>query len=131
MGVGSRAEYDSTLNEKAISAAISKLTSNVIENLLHNPWRSYILSYESNSYIIAGGKSQGVKVNDTFGVYKRGKAIRNPQTGMMVELPAQLIGKVRVASLMGSDPNNEISLCTVEVGDIPKTGFEEYYIQEL
>lgn len=130
MGVGSRAEYDSTLNEKAISAAISKLTSNVIENLLHNPWRSYILSYESNSYIIAGGKSQGVKVNDTFGVYKRGKAIRNPQTGMMVELPAQLIGKVRVASLMGSDPNNEISLCTVEVGDIPKTGFEEYYIQE-
>jgi len=131
MGVGSRADYDSTLNEKAIGAAISKLTSNVIENLLQNPWRSYVLSYESNNYIIAGGKSQGVKVNDIFGVYKRGKAIRNPQTSMMVELPAQLIGKVRVVSLMGSDPNNEISLCTVEAGDIPKTGFEEYYIQEL
>jgi curli biogenesis system outer membrane secretion channel CsgG len=131
LGVGSRAEYDSTLNEKAIGAAIAKLTSNVIENLLHNPWRSYILSYENNSYIIAGGKSQGVRVNDSFGVYKRGKAVRNPQTGMMVELPAQLIGKIKVISFMGSDPNNELSLCTVEAGDIPKTGFEEYYIQEL
>ena len=131
MGVGSRAEYDSTLNEKAIGAAISKLTSNVIENLLHNPWRSYILSYESNSYIIAGGKSQGVKANDTFGVYKRGKAVRNPQTGMIVELPAQLIGKLRVISLTGTDTNNEVSFCTIEAGDIPKTGFEEYYIQEL
>lgn len=91
MGVGSRAEYDSTLNEKAIGAAISKLTSNVIENLLHNPWRSYILSYENDGYLIAGGKSQGVAVNDMFGVYKRGKAVRNPQTGMMIELPAQLV----------------------------------------
>jgi len=131
MGVGSRADYDSTLNEKAISAAISKLTSNVIENLLHNPWRSYILAYEGGNYVIAGGKSQGLRVNDTFGVYKRGKAVRNPQTGMMVELPPQSVGKLRVVSLMGGDPNNELSACMVETGDIPKTGFEEYYIQEL
>jgi hypothetical protein len=131
MGVGDRAGYDSTLNDKAIGAAISKLVSNVIENLLHNPWRSYILAYENNSYIIAGGKSQGIKANDTFGVYKRGKAIRNPQTGMMVELPAQLIGKIKVASLTGDDPNNEISICNIDSGNIPKTNLEEYYIQEL
>jgi curli biogenesis system outer membrane secretion channel CsgG len=131
MGVGGRAGYDSTLNDKAIGAAISKLVSNVIENLLHNPWRSYILAYENDSYIIAGGKSQGININDAFGVYKRGKAIRNPQTGMVVELPAQLVGKIRVASLTGSDPNNEISICNVDSGNIPKTNFEEYYIQEL
>jgi curli biogenesis system outer membrane secretion channel CsgG len=130
MGVGDRAGYDSTLNDKAIGAAISKLVSNVIEKLLHNPWRSYILACENNAYIIAGGKSQGINVNDTFGVYKRGKAIRNPQTGMMVELPAQLVGKIKVASLTGNDPNNEISICGVDSGDIPKTGFEEYYVQE-
>lgn len=131
MGVGDRAGYDSTLNDKAIGAAISKLVSNVIENLLHNPWRSYILAYENNAFIIAGGKSQGIQTGDTFGVYKRGKSIRNPQTGMMVELPAQLIGKIKVSSLTGNDPNSEISICNVESGIMPKTDFEEYYIQEL
>jgi curli biogenesis system outer membrane secretion channel CsgG len=131
MGVGARAGYDSTLNDKVIGAAISKLVSNVIENLLHNPWRSYILAYENNGYIIAGGKSQGIQINDKFGVYKRGKAIRNPQTSMMIELPAQLIGNIRVVSLTGSDPNNEISICNVDSGNIPKTDFEEFYIQEL
>jgi len=40
MGVGGRAGYDSTLNDKAISAAISKLVNNVVENLLEKPWRS-------------------------------------------------------------------------------------------
>lgn len=131
MGVGARADYDSTLNDKAISAAISKLVNNVIENLLHDPWRSYILAYENNNYIIAGGKSQGVQVNDTFGVYRRGKAVRNPQTGMMIELPAQFIGKIKVISLSSSDPNSEISLCSAEFGNIPMTGFEDYYVQEM
>ncbi len=130
MGVGGRAGYDSTLNDKAIGAAISKLVSNVIENLLHNPWRSYILAYENDSYIIAGGKSQGININDTFGIYKRGKSIRNPQTGMMIELPAQLMGNIRVASLAGTDPNNEISVCVVESGSAPKANFEEYFVQE-
>lgn len=131
MGVGGRAGYDSTLNDQAIAAAISKLVSNVVENLLHNPWRSYILAYENNGYLIAGGKSQGIKKDDVFAVYRRGKAVRNPQTGMTIELPGQLVGRIRVFGSVGTDSNNEISVCSAIEGDLPKDKFDEYYIEEL
>jgi len=131
MGVGARADYDSTLNDKAVSAAISKLVSNVVENLLDKPWRAYILSYEDGSYTISGGKSQGIQVGDVFGVYKKGKRVKNPQTNMFIDLPGQLIGKLKVTTVLsGNDPANEISLCSKVNGDIPVNNFAELYIQE-
>ncbi len=131
MGVGARAGYDSTLNDKVISAAISKLVNNVIESLLDKPWRSYILSYDGGNYIISGGKSQGIRKDDVFGVYKKGKKVKNPQTNMFIELPGKLVGKVRVQTLAGDNPSNEISLCSAASGDLPVDNFSEYYIQEI
>jgi len=129
-GVGGRAGYDSTLNDKAISAAISKLVSNIVGNLLEKPWRSYILSYQDGMYIIAGGKSQGIREGDMFGVYQRGKRVLNPQTNMMIELPSKLTGTIKVNSSIGTDPLNEVSTCSVLSGDFPKANFEEFFVQQ-
>ncbi|SPF31387.1 Curli production assembly/transport component CsgG [Syntrophobacter sp. SbD1] len=130
IGVGGRAGYDSTLNDKAISAAISQLVNNVISNLLNKPWRSYVLACEGGQYIIAGGKAQGLLIGDQFTVYKQNKKVKNPQTGMMIELPGQPIGEIQVTSVTGSDPNNEVSLCTKVSGNIPTSNLDELYIQE-
>lgn len=131
MGVGDRAAYDSSLNDKAISAAISKLVNNIIESLLDKPWRSYILAYQDNSYVISGGKSQGIRKDDTFGVYKKGQKVKNPQTNMIIELPGELVGKIIVHTLAGDNPNNEISLCSVSSGNLPQNNFSDYYIQDI
>ena len=48
--------YDSTLNDKVISAAISKLINNIIENLTEKPWRTYILDFSDEILTIAGGE---------------------------------------------------------------------------
>ncbi len=130
LGVGGRAGYDSTLNDKAISAAISKLVSNIVGNLLEKPWRSYVLSYQDGMYIIAGGKFQGIREGDIFGVYQRGKRVLNPQTNMMIELPSKLVGTIKVNSSIGSDPLSEVSLCSVVTGGLPKTNFEELFVQQ-
>lgn len=131
MGFGGRAGFDYTLNDKVISAAISKLVNNIIENLLDKPWRSYVLSYDKGYYIIAGGKTQGVSKGDVFNVYLRGRKVKNPQTGSMIELPGQIVGKIRVESLMGSSPSDEICMCSIVTGDIPKDRFDHLYVQEL
>ena len=130
LGVGGRAGYDSTLNDKAISAAISKLVSNIVGNLLQKPWRSYILSYQDGMYIIAGGKSQGIRDDDIFSVHQKGKRVLNPQTNMMIELPSRLIGTIKVHSSIGSDPINEVSMCSVLSGDLPKENYEGFFIQQ-
>jgi len=130
LGAGTTAEYDATLNDKVISAAIGKLVNNISENLLEKPWRSYILSFEDNNYLIAGGKLQGIKEGDVFTVYKRGKIINNLQTGIPIELPGKEVGKVKVQSLIPGDVTTELSVCIKETGEIPATNFTEFYIQE-
>jgi len=130
LGMGGRASYDSSLDDKAISAAISKLVNNVVENLLDKPWRSYILTMEGGQYIIAGGRSQGISEGDVFGVYRRGKKVKNPQTNMLIELPGQYIGKLQVVAMTGTTPNDEISFCYSAGGNIPMNNFAELYVQE-
>jgi curli biogenesis system outer membrane secretion channel CsgG len=129
MGVGERAGYDYTLNDKVISAAISKLVNNIVENLLEKPWRSFILSHDQGKYIIAGGKSQGISKGDIFSVYLRGKKVKNPQTGIVIELPGQVIGKIKVENLMGNSQNDEISVCSPISGDIPTEKLDQLYLQ--
>jgi len=117
-GVGQHTGYDSTLNDKAVSAAISGVVDGVMHNLLSKPWRSYVLSVDGDTVIIAGGKKQGLKVGDIFGVYQQGKSIKNPQTGMMVELPGSKIASIRVTSQFGSAYTDEGSQCEIINGDL-------------
>ena len=130
LGVGKTAEYDATLNDKVISAAISKLANNIVEHLLDKPWRSYILSFQDNNYIIAGGQLQGLREGDLFNVYQKGKKVVNPQTSVEIELPGKQIGQIKVISIIPGDVNTEVSLCTKIAGDIPVNNFSEYYVQE-
>lgn len=131
LGIGGKAGYDATLSDKAISAAISQLVENIINKCMDKPWRSYLLSVDDGTYVISGGKSQGLAAGDVFSVYKKGKTVKNPQTGMMVELPGTRLGEVTVVSTYGDTPETEISFCTYsgEKLDAEKLA-DEYYIME-
>ena len=128
MGIGGQAGFDATLSDKAISAAISQLVENVINKCTDKPWKSYILSVEDGNYIISGGTSQGLAAGDIFNVYLKGKVVKNPQTGMDVELPGKKIGVVTVTMSVGDTPENEISFCTYEGEDINTEQLSNYYI---
>jgi len=131
MGYGERTDYDATLNDQAISIAISKLVENIINNCMNKPWKSYFLSYDENGIFISGGKTQGLRTGDIFDVLERGKSVKNPQTGMMMELPGKKAGKIKVDFMGGNDPQNEFSLVSFIEGSIDKTNIENYYIQEI
>ncbi|PNU18642.1 curli production assembly protein CsgG [Geothermobacter hydrogeniphilus] len=128
MGVGKRAGFDGTLGDKAIAAAIGKMVSNVVENLMDKPWRAYLLDIQDGMYFISGGASQGIMEGDTFKVFKKGKTIKNPQTGLPLELPGTEIASIKVAQIIGKDGRNEVSLCRVEKGTIP-TDFSQLYVE--
>lgn len=131
MGLGERADYDATLSDKAISAAISKLVENIINNCMDRPWKSYFLTYDENGIIISGGKSQGIKVGDYYEVVEKGKSIKNPQTGMMMELPGKTVGKIKVDVIGGDTAQNEFSMVSFTEGGIDKQNLNNYYIKEI
>ena len=128
LGFGESAGFDATLSDKAISAALSQLVDNIVAKCMNNPWRSYVLSVEDGSYLISGGASQGLAAGDKFNVYAKGKTVKNPQTGMDVELPGTKVGEVTVVSSFGDTPENELSFCTYEGEAIDVENLANYYI---
>ena len=130
MGIGGTAGYDATLSDKAISAALSQLVENIINKCMDKPWRSYILSVEDGTYIISGGASQGLVTGDKFNVYKKGKVVKNPQTGMDVELPGTKIGEITILSSFGDTPETELSFCTYEGEILDVENLMNYYIMD-
>jgi len=133
MGVGGKAGYNGQLNDKAIDAAISDLTSNIIENMLDKPWKGYILGYEDGSLITSGGKSQNIKAGDKFDLYKEGKKVKNPQTNMMMNLPGKKIATIEIEATIGDTPDTEVSLASIIDGNlksyIDSKDYSKLYIQ--
>jgi len=134
MGVGDKAGYNGQLNDKAIDAAISDLTSNIIENMLDKPWRGYILGYEDGNLITSGGASQNIKAGDRFDLFKEGKKVKNPQTNMMMNLPGKKIATIEIEATLGDTPDTEVSLASVVEGNIQpyieSKDYSKLYIQE-
>ena len=131
MGLGERADYDATLSDKAISAAISKLVENIVNNCMDKPWKSYFLAYDEDGILISGGGSQGISIGDTFRVVSKGKMVKNPQTGMMIELPGKTVGKIKVELTGGHTPENEYSIVSFVEGGIDQENLNHYYIKEI
>ncbi len=128
LGVGGTAGFDATLSDRAISAALSQLVQNIINKCMDKPWRSYILSSEDGTYIISGGASQGLSKGDKFNVYKKGKTVTNPQTGLKIELPGVKLGVVTIISSYGDTPDSEVSFCSYEGEQIILDDLSNYYI---
>ena len=129
-GIGGSAGYDATLSDKAISAALGQLVENIINKCMDKPWRSYFLSVEDGSYIISGGVSQGLASGDNFTVYKKGKTVTNPQTGMKIELPGTKVGTVSILQSIGDTPETEISFCSYDGEELDVNSLENYYISD-
>jgi curli biogenesis system outer membrane secretion channel CsgG len=131
MGFGESTDYDATLSDKAISAAISKLVENIINNCMDRPWKSYFLSYDENGIVISGGKSQGLKTGDIYEVVEKGKSVKNPQTGMLIELPGKSAGKIKIDFTGGDNPQTEFSMVSFTEGSIDKQNLSNYFIKEI
>jgi len=133
MGVGGKADYDATLSDKAISEAIGQLVENIINKCTNKPWRTFFLSFDADAQLIAGGASQGIKAGDKFVVKTKGKQVKNPQTGVMIELPGKSLGTVTVTETAGDTPETEFSFVSFS-GDsstIDTNKLADYYIEEI
>lgn len=129
-GMGGTQGYDATLSDKAISAAIEKLVDNIEKTCMDRPWKSYFLSYDKDGIIIAGGAKQGVKVGSVLPVYEKGKQVKNPQTGMMIELPGKQVAKITVLSTGGSTVTDEYAIVDFAEGSIDSAKIADYVIQD-
>ncbi len=121
LGLGDRADFDSTLNDKALSAAVANLLDKVMNTLSDKPWTSAILTVEGPNVLISGGQRQGLRVGDRLKVMRPGKVLKSPQTGFAVQTPHTQVSELEVVSFFGDAETNEGSLCRVVSGTAPTT----------
>jgi curli biogenesis system outer membrane secretion channel CsgG len=118
-GFGSRAGYDSTLNDKAISAAISDLMNNVLQKLHERRWTTDVLQVRGDQIFLSGGPSQGLKVGEQLGLEVRGETVTSGQSGLPLTLPSRSIGRLEIVSFFGDNPQAEGAIARLVQGQIP------------
>jgi len=129
-GFGSRSEYDATLNDRAIAAAISDVIDALVAKLADRPWRTDILQFQDGQVFISGGKSQGLRPGDELLVLEPGQTVKSAQTGFDVTLPPRQVGTLRVASLFGDTETNEGSVCELTSGSIDRTQLRKLFVAQ-
>ena len=130
LGLGGTSGFDATLSDKAISAAMSQLVENIINKCMDKPWRAYILTVDDGVYVVSGGTSQGIASGDVFNVYRKGKMVTNPQTGIKIEMPGTKVGTVTVTQCLGDTVDNEISMCRYNGEAVDSAKLLDYYISD-
>ncbi len=120
LGLGDRATFDSTLNDKALSASIANLLDKILNKLSDKPWTSSILAVEGDQVMISGGERQGLKMGDKLKVMIPGKVIKSPQTGFNIQLPHKQEGTLEIVGFFGNSETNEGSICKV-IDDVSPT----------
>ena len=130
LGYGSHATYDGTLNDKAISAAVSEVISQMVSKLADRPWKTSFLSIEPGTVAISGGATQGIKPGMEFVVKTQGKVVKSKQTGFDVQLPGQAIARIKVLSNFGDTPENEGSLVQVIQGSLAGQTIDSLSVEE-
>ncbi|TNC95863.1 MAG: hypothetical protein FD121_1284 [Gallionellaceae bacterium] len=129
-GYGSKADYDGSLNDRAIGAAISDLQVALMTKLQERPWRTDILKVSGNQLIISGGQRQGIKVGDHLSVMTQGETVKSGQTGFSITLPPTEIGKAKVISSFGDNESNEGSIAELVSGKASSTNGSVVFISE-
>ena len=132
MGVGGSASFDATLSDKAISQAIGQLVENIINKCTNSPWKTYFISSDADGTLIAGGASQGIKEGMKFAIKTKGKKVKNPQTGIMINLPGKQIGTATILSTGGDTPETEYSFVSVDTSEpINESTMNNYIIEQM
>ena len=130
VATGGKAGYDATLSDKAISGAIDQLVENIINKCTDKPWRTYLINADADGIIIAGGAAQGIRPGDTFTLYKRGKQVKNPQTGVSFYIAGKPVAQLRVESVDGDTPDTQYAIVSVVSGSFDKGALDNYYVQQ-
>lgn len=128
LGIGSTAQFDGTLTDKALSAAIIDVLEELSNTIQAREWRTDILAVENGQVYVSGGPSQGLHPGDHLIAMKAGRTVTSGQTGLGIELPATTVAELEVVSSFGSSELSEGSVTRVVSGALPDAGSNVYVV---
>lgn len=130
-GFGSRAGYDSTLNDRAIAAAIADTMTNVIRRLEERAWFTDVLRVDGSRVFITGGAAQGLRQGSELVVEMAGDVVISGQSGLPIALPGSEVARIRVESSFGDSAETEGSIASITSGSLQGFDLSRLRVMEI
>ncbi len=91
---------DTTPIGQATRAALTQAIDFICQRMEQLPWQSRVMEVDGREITITGGKNMNIKVGDTFDVYRRGKALVDPETGQTLGYRETRLGPMKITEVM-------------------------------
>lgn len=108
--------FRSTL-AKTFSRAMDKCVDWIVDNMEKLPWEGKVVSYKNGQVYLNAGSDSGIKLGDTFTVYKAGEELVDPDSGISLGVEETLAGQIQISKVMP-----KFSIATVLSGGAFKPG---------
>jgi curli biogenesis system outer membrane secretion channel CsgG len=118
LGLGTRAGYDETLEGDALRAAIVKFTNNIVEQVEKKPWSCRVADVDGQNIYLNAGSDSGIPIGMKMLVFRSGKEIRDPTSGLVIGNAETQIGEMKVTRYFGDDG----SVAVLTSGSMPSAG---------
>lgn len=118
LGLGTRAGYDESMEQEALRAAIVKFVNNIVAQVERKPWSCRVADAEGSSVYLNAGSESNVPLGKVLEVYKAGREIKDPTTGLVIGNTEEKIGEVKISRYFGEDG----SVAELIKGSLPSKG---------
>lgn len=78
---------------------VAKAVDHIIATLGNQPFRARVAAVEGKTIVINAGSNRGVTIGMTLAAMKKGKEIKDPDTGMVLEVSYTKTGTVKIDSV--------------------------------
>ena len=103
LGMGTKGGYDETLEGESLRAAIAKFVDNIIYQVNARPWSCRVAEVDENNIYLDAGQESNLKLGTKLVVYRQGKEIRSPDTGMVIGKTEEKVGEIEVVDYFGDN----------------------------
>jgi curli biogenesis system outer membrane secretion channel CsgG len=102
---------------EALQDAIRKSVDEIGTAMAKMPWSALVIDCDGSNVYLTAGENQGVAEGQVFKVYRKGKVLTDPASGVVLDVLMEPVGTVQVKTV-----RDKISIATTESGGVPARG---------
>lgn len=110
-------QFKNTPLGETAEECISKCVDHIISTMANVPFSARVAEVDGKSIYINAGTNRGMTEGTVLTLYKTGKVITDPDTGLALDVKMERTGSVKVDSVQ-----EKISVCSLVDGQMPKRG---------
>lgn len=99
--------FDNSPLGRATNTALEKSVKELVSKLDTVLWTARVADFDETTkdLVVNAGEQSGVRIGDVFEVVRRGKVITDPETGEVIRVRLERIGKIKISAVEAKSSN--------------------------